>query len=144
MFFFTLPRSPAWFCSFLFLSFFLYHVYPAGSCILLFLNLWQCSVSFCQPWNTYIANISKLISTIHTPPQSVIWLNWGQRPQWGHWVQKPNIHWNSIRTMVMWLMHTVWISLTSIYKTYGSKILVRVIWGHRGQNFIFTDPHPPK
>ena len=38
--------------------------------------------------------------------------------------------------MVMWLMHVY--QLVTLYKSYGRKKSSGVIWGHRGQKFIFT------
>ena len=38
--------------------------------------------------------------------------------------------------MVMWLTYVH--QLDTLYKSYQFKKLPRVIWGHRGQKFIFT------
>ena len=66
---------------------------------------------------------------------------WDQMSRWGHWGQKGHFHQKGIKSFRIlsidaWLMHTH--KLDPLYKSYGPKNSLGVIWGHRGQKFIFT------
>ena len=81
------------------------------------------AASICWPWT----NIKKMSTVTFL---SNLWLRVK-----GHFHQKCYFSFK-LNGMAMWLMYIH--KLDTLYKSYGSRNSVGVIWSHRGQNVIFT------